>query len=509
MPSTTPPAPARASPVAAGLGVRARADPARPGRDRRSARPSTRPRALTAARRRRQHRGRRAARQLPDDEPRSRSCCGPPIGARRRAGRRTSPSRRPGATEGATAGPSPGRRRGRHRGVHGRPGRRPATPTTRRASRSSATQLREDAPDGVTVQVTGPAAIHADLGQVFDGADIRLLLATAAIVAILLVITYRSPVLWLVPLDRRRPRRPPRRVLADPRLEAVGVAVGRLDHRHPLGARLRRRHRLRAAADLPLPRRAAPHRVPARGDGARAAAVPSEAVLASATTVVLGLLTLLLSPDPDDPRPRPRVRDRHRRRRVLRAGRAAGGAGALRPLGVLADGAARRRRGARRHRPRLAPGRRRGGRAARRAFVAGTLVVLAVLASGLFGIKLGLDQADQFLDQPEAVTAAERLAESFPAGTVDPTQVLTRDDPQTRSSPRSRAPRASTPPGHRLGQRRHPDRRRPRRRARVSRGTHAIEADCATAVADLPDTHVGGTEAEAIDARDAAARDLR
>ena len=62
------------------------------------------------------------------------------------------------------------------------------------------TQLRDDAPDGVEVQVTGPAGIQADIGQVFDGANLRLLLSTAGVVALLLIITYRSPVLWLVPL---------------------------------------------------------------------------------------------------------------------------------------------------------------------------------------------------------------------------------------------------------------------------------------------------------------------
>ena len=48
--------------------------------------------------------------------------------------------------------------------------------------------------------MTGPAAIQADLAAVFDGANFRLLAATALVVAVLLVITYRSPVLWLVPL---------------------------------------------------------------------------------------------------------------------------------------------------------------------------------------------------------------------------------------------------------------------------------------------------------------------
>ena len=55
-------------------------------------------------------------------------------------------------------------------------------------------------PDGVTSQVTGPAAIEADLAAVFEGADTNLLLVTAGVVALLLLITYRSPVLWLIPL---------------------------------------------------------------------------------------------------------------------------------------------------------------------------------------------------------------------------------------------------------------------------------------------------------------------
>ncbi|AJK69132.1 MMPL family transporter [Corynebacterium marinum] len=65
-------------------------------------------------------------------------------------------------------------------------------------------QLRSDAaaglPAGVTAQVTGPAAIQADLAGVFEGANFLLLAVTGAIVAVLLIITYRSPVLWLIPL---------------------------------------------------------------------------------------------------------------------------------------------------------------------------------------------------------------------------------------------------------------------------------------------------------------------
>lgn len=60
--------------------------------------------------------------------------------------------------------------------------------------------LRANVPDGVSVQVTGPAAIEADLAAVFDGANVTLLAVTAGVVAVLLLVTYRSPFLWLVPL---------------------------------------------------------------------------------------------------------------------------------------------------------------------------------------------------------------------------------------------------------------------------------------------------------------------
>jgi RND superfamily putative drug exporter len=57
-----------------------------------------------------------------------------------------------------------------------------------------------DLPDGMRAQVTGGPAIVTDLTKVFDGADTTLLAATATVVAVLLLITYRSPWLWLVPL---------------------------------------------------------------------------------------------------------------------------------------------------------------------------------------------------------------------------------------------------------------------------------------------------------------------
>ncbi|MCD9199793.1 MMPL family transporter [Aeromicrobium wangtongii] len=55
-------------------------------------------------------------------------------------------------------------------------------------------------PDGLDVYVTGPTALGADMDEVFDAVDSTLLLATAVVVALLLIVTYRSPLLWLVPL---------------------------------------------------------------------------------------------------------------------------------------------------------------------------------------------------------------------------------------------------------------------------------------------------------------------
>ncbi|MGV0601929.1 MMPL family transporter, partial [Mycolicibacterium pulveris] len=66
------------------------------------------------------------------------------------------------------------------------------------------TELRADAagalPSGLRTEVTGGPAFGADIANSFSGANITLLAVTATVVALLLIITYRSPVLWLVPL---------------------------------------------------------------------------------------------------------------------------------------------------------------------------------------------------------------------------------------------------------------------------------------------------------------------
>jgi RND superfamily putative drug exporter len=55
-------------------------------------------------------------------------------------------------------------------------------------------------PSGASVYVTGPAGYATDFADVFSGFDATLLYITAAIVMVILLLTYRSPVLWLLPL---------------------------------------------------------------------------------------------------------------------------------------------------------------------------------------------------------------------------------------------------------------------------------------------------------------------
>jgi putative drug exporter of the RND superfamily len=53
---------------------------------------------------------------------------------------------------------------------------------------------------GLTVHIAGPLGSAADSAKSFSGIDSTLLFATLAVVIVLLLITYRSPVLWLLPV---------------------------------------------------------------------------------------------------------------------------------------------------------------------------------------------------------------------------------------------------------------------------------------------------------------------
>ncbi len=291
-------------------------------------------------------------------------------------------------------------------------------------------QLEDDAPSGVTTEVTGPAAIQADLAAVFDGADFRLLAATASVVAILLVITYRSPILWVVPLLVVGIADQAAAVLATRTLAALSVpwdesTTGILSvlvfgagTNYALLLISRYRDELRSHEDR-------------REAMAIALRRTSHAVLASATTVVLGVLSLSLSLVPTT--------------RGLGIACAVGivvaavfALVALPATLVLFGRWVFWPKVPRVGSEGLADGRslwRRVGDAVSRrttAFVVGTVVLLGVLAVGLVDTRLGLPTADQFLQKPEAISAGERLAEHFPAGSSDPASVLTRDPDQAK-----------------------------------------------------------------------------
>ncbi|PZS27379.1 MAG: hypothetical protein DLM59_16605 [Pseudonocardiales bacterium] len=55
-------------------------------------------------------------------------------------------------------------------------------------------------PAGLDVKVTGPGGLVADFAAVFGSIDTTLLLVTGIVVALILLVVYRSLVLWLVPL---------------------------------------------------------------------------------------------------------------------------------------------------------------------------------------------------------------------------------------------------------------------------------------------------------------------
>lgn len=59
---------------------------------------------------------------------------------------------------------------------------------------------RDGLPDTLQLNTTGGPAFAADSANACEGADFRLLALSAAVVAVLLLLTYKSPILWIIPL---------------------------------------------------------------------------------------------------------------------------------------------------------------------------------------------------------------------------------------------------------------------------------------------------------------------
>jgi len=290
-------------------------------------------------------------------------------------------------------------------------------------------ELRQSAaeglPDDLRTEVTGGPAFGADIANSFSGANITLLAVTAAVVALLLIVTYRSPVLWLVPLLVIG--------FADRVAAVVGTAVASGLGMNPDGStsgitsvlvfgagtnyalllisryreELGRNDNHRDALDTAV-RRAGP------------------AIIASNATVVLALLTLLFASSPSV--------------RSLGVQAAAGlvvaavfvllvlppllalcgkrlfwpfipqtGAKPLTDSGIwhrIAEGVAKR------------PG--------RVAII--SIVGLALLCTGLLTTPVGLSQTEQFRVQAESVSGYQTLAKHFPSGLTDPARVIAPTD---------------------------------------------------------------------------------
>lgn len=279
----------------------------------------------------------------------------------------------------------------------------------------------EDLPDGLTVELTGGAAFASDTASAFEGADVRLLLVTALVVAVLLLLTYRSPTLWLVPLvvvglaDRVAAS------LTEVGADLLGteldgsttgitsVLVFGAGTNYALLLVSRYREELRRTRE---------HRQ-ALADAVRGAA---SAILASNLTVALALLTLLLGVLPNN--------------RSLGASAAVGlvialvfalftlpaalsifGRGLFWPFVPRVGDEDRTRTGGW---FRLA------GAVTRRPVpvVAASAAVLALLASGLLGASLGLSQTEQFRVEAESVDGLETLSKHFPPGASDPVTII-------------------------------------------------------------------------------------
>lgn len=269
-------------------------------------------------------------------------------------------------------------------------------------------------------EVTGQPAVDRDLSAVFDGADGRLLLVTVGVVAVLLLLTYRSPVLWLLPLvtvalaDRVAvalvgATAPTAGVPVDQAAEgilSVLVFGAGTDYALLLVARYRDELRVesdRFAAMATALRRTAP------------------AVLASGGTVVLSLLTLTLADLTS-------LRGLGYACAVGVAVAMAAALVVLPPLLVLP--------GRWLFWPRVPragegrdPGRVWSGvgelvtRRPRRVAVCG-LALLTVAAAALGTAHLGLSADQQFVKAPESVVAARHLSLGLPAGAAAPLVVI-------------------------------------------------------------------------------------
>jgi RND superfamily putative drug exporter len=279
-------------------------------------------------------------------------------------------------------------------------------------------------PSGLEAKVTGPAGFSADAVEVFNDINSTLLMATAALVLVLLIVIYRSPIFWLIPffsvLLAELTTRGLGYLIADAGVTVTGQSGGILpvlvfgagtDYALLLVSRFReelRRHEDKHDATRVALRRTGP------------------VILASGGTVMAALLTLSLAE--------------------------VTGTSGLGPIGAMGIAIAMvsmltilpallaifGRRAFWPFVPRFGSegtdathGRWRRiaewvARGPRRVWI-GTSVVLAVMIAGLAFLNSDLTSGNMFRDDVDSVQGQELLEAGFPAGANAPTNVLVSD----------------------------------------------------------------------------------
>ena len=279
-------------------------------------------------------------------------------------------------------------------------------------------------PPGVEAKVTGPAGFSADATKAFAGINTTLLLVTAGLVFVLLVLIYRSPIFWVLPLFTillaESVVRGLGTLLADAGVVVNGQTGGILlvlvfgagtDYALLLTARYR--EELERVED-----RYAAMRVALQQGG--------PAIVASAGTVIAALLCLSLA----------RVNSTAGLGPIAAMGVAIAAVAMLTllPALLLIGG----RRAFWPFVPRAGHGHRPGstgfwdwlGRTLekrRRAAWIGTTLALCVLGLGTLGLDDDLTTADSFRGSVESVQGQRLLSQSFPAGESAPTVILVTD----------------------------------------------------------------------------------
>jgi putative drug exporter of the RND superfamily len=292
---------------------------------------------------------------------------------------------------------------------------------------------------GLQVYVTGPAGYAADFSEVFAGFDATLLYITAAIVIVILLLTYRSPVLWLLPLGTVFVALTAAQAVIYLLAKNTGLTVNGqsafiltvlvfgagTDYALLLTARYReelRRHADRHEAMAVALGRAAP------------------AIIASAATVILSLLALLVA----------ELASTRSLGPVMAVGIAVGLVAMLTLLPALLVIFGRWVFWPRR--PTLGSAEpterglwaRIGQRMAPRPRLVWivTAVVLGALALGVTQLEAnGLQAKDGFRTEPESVTGEQVLARHFPAGAGNPVQVIGKAE----AAPQLQAALSATP----------------------------------------------------------------